>query len=57
MGLWIGVAVVLAVVVGLAGLASWRRRGRSGGDLLPDGRRDLTENVLRQRAHDNHTGL
>jgi len=47
---WVGVAAGLAVIFGLAGMASWRRRERSAGDLLPDGRRDLGEEVLRQRS-------
>jgi hypothetical protein len=50
MGLWIGMGVVLVVILGLAALGSWRRRGRSQGDLMADGRRDLTENRLRTRS-------
>jgi hypothetical protein len=50
MELWIGVGVVLAVVVGLAGLASWRRRGRFSGDLLADQRPDLSENAMHTRS-------
>jgi hypothetical protein len=50
MAFWIGVGVVLLVVLGLTGLASWRRRGRSDADLLGDQRRDLGENSLRTRS-------
>ena len=50
MGSWIGVAVVLVVVFGLAALGSWRRRWRSDSDLLADGRPDQTENRLRGRS-------
>ena len=50
MTFWVGVAIGLVVIFGLAGLASWRRRGRAAGDLLPDGRRDLSEQALRQRS-------
>ena len=52
MTFWVGVAVGLFVLFGLAGLASWRRRGRSAGDLLPDARPDLSEEVLRQRSQE-----
>ena len=48
--LLVGIGVVLAIVFALAGLARWRRRGRSSSDLLPDARPDLTENVLRTRS-------
>ena len=46
---WVVVGIV--ALVGLAGLASWRRRGRSGSDLLsePCGRND--ERLPRQRSH------
>jgi hypothetical protein len=47
MVVWIGIVVVIVL---LAGIASWRRRGRSSGDQLADQRPDLTENVLRTRS-------
>jgi hypothetical protein len=44
---------LLVVVLGLAGLAAWRRRGRSSGDLIEDQRDHLAgrENQLRTRGH------
>jgi hypothetical protein len=50
MEFYIGLAVVFAVIFGMAAIASWRRRGP---ELLPDQRDQLAngENVLRQKAH------
>jgi hypothetical protein len=45
---WIG--AVIAFAFALAGIASWRRRGRSDAALLGDQRRDLGENALRTRS-------
>jgi hypothetical protein len=47
------VVVGLAIILVLAGVAGWRRRGRSGSDLI-DAQRNTAaaqENQLRRRTH------
>ena len=52
MGFLIGAGVVLVVILGLAALGSWRRRGRASDALLGDQRNQGAglENRLRQRS-------